>query len=243
VLTYSSAGHPPGIVVLPDGEIRLLDDGRAPSLAVEPGIPRRDAEFRLPGRSTLLLYTDGLVERRRRGIDTGIALAGQAAAAGREATVAGLADQLMTGLLPPGGNEDDAALLLYRHPRPLELSCPAQTSQLAPSRAALRDWLARCDLPRQTIQDVVIATGEAFANAIEHGRAGVGGHEIRLTGAATPARLHLTVRDNGRWPDPRPGAAAYRGHGIPLMRAVMSEVTITPGPMGTRVDLQLRITP
>jgi anti-sigma regulatory factor (Ser/Thr protein kinase) len=34
-----------------------------------------------------------------------------------------------------------------------------------------------------------------------------------------------------------------RGHGIPLMRALMQQVTIEPGDAGTTVDMQLRITP
>ena len=77
-LTYSSAGHPPGIWPCPTGAARLLRDGRSFPLAVRPGIERIEASCAVPARAALLLYTDGLVERRRRSMDTGIAEAGAA---------------------------------------------------------------------------------------------------------------------------------------------------------------------
>ena len=79
----------------PDGTISLLDDGRSLSLAVKAVTYRADAECTIPGRATLLLYTDGLVERRRRGLDVGILLAGEAVEASRSAApedLASLAD-------------------------------------------------------------------------------------------------------------------------------------------------------
>lgn len=66
----------------PDGTISLLDDGRSLSLAVKADTYRADAECTIPGRAALLLYTDGLVERRDSSISQGLA-ALLAAAAGR----------------------------------------------------------------------------------------------------------------------------------------------------------------
>jgi anti-sigma regulatory factor (Ser/Thr protein kinase) len=240
-LTYSSAGHPPGILAWPDGRIELLDGGRSFPLAVRPGIVRTEASCALPARATLLLYTDGLVERRRRSVNAGIAQAGTVLLAGGEAGVEELATELMTTMAPDDGYEDDVAFVMYRHPAPLNLVFPAESAQLAPVRAALRAWLNRCALTHRAAQDVLVAAGEACANAIEHGHRHAPGQQVRLHAAATVSQLRLTVTDTGQWKDSQPGGNPHRGHGIPLMRALMHHVTIEPGSAGTIVDMQLRI--
>ncbi len=240
-LTYGSAGHPPGILVLPDGTTLLLDEGRSIPLGVRPGRERREAECTIPARATLLLYTDGLVERRRRPLSTGIGHAGEAVQAGRNVAIDDLATQVMARLAPAGGYDDDVALLLYRHPAPLEMTFPAESSQLAPVRRALRSWLTQCQLPPQTVQNVLVSAGEACANAIEHGHRHSPGDTIRLRAEAFVDDLHLTVVDTGRWMPPRPEPGARRGRGIALMRAMMQQVTITPGSAGTTVDMYTRI--
>ncbi|MCS0604359.1 SpoIIE family protein phosphatase [Streptomyces sp. LP11] len=240
-LTYSSAGHPPGILTLPDGTVRLLEEGRSLPLAIRPGRQRPEAACTLPARATLLLYTDGLVERRRRPLSTGIGLAGEAVREGRDVPVDDLATEVMARLAPAGGYDDDVALLLYRHPAPLDVSFPAESSQLAPVRNALRGWLDQCDLPPNTVQNVLVAAGEACANAIEHGHRHAPGETVRLRAEAVVDSLRLTVADSGRWKVPQPELNPHRGRGVTLMRALMQQVTITPGPSGTTVDMQMRI--
>ncbi|MER6389143.1 SpoIIE family protein phosphatase [Streptomyces sp. NPDC001523] len=240
-LTYSSAGHPPGILVRPDGATRLLEDGRSLPLAVRPGNQRPEGSCIIPARSTLLLYTDGLVERRRRPLSAGIDQASEALQDGRDTSVDDLATHVMSRLAPVDGYDDDVALLLYQHPAPLEMSFPAESSQLAPVRKTLRGWLAQCDLPPTTIQNVLVAAGEACANAIEHGHRDAPGDAIRLRAEAYVDNLHLTIADTGRWKAPQPELNTHRGRGMGLMRAVMQQVTITPGPSGTTVDMHTRI--
>jgi PAS domain S-box-containing protein len=242
-LTYSSAGHPPGILAHPDGRVELLREGRSLPLAVQREARRTDATCFLPGRSALLLYTDGLVERRRVSIDEGIARAGAALRRGQEAGVEDLASRVMSDMVPPDGYEDDVALVLFRHPDPLDLTFPAHRRQLAPVRAALRTWLGRSGVSSRTIQDVLVAAGEACANAIEHGHRDAPGQPIRLRAEATASRLRLTVTDTGRWRATPPVADPLRGHGIALMRALMERVTIEPGAAGTTVGLEAAITP
>jgi PAS domain S-box-containing protein len=241
-LTYSSAGHPPGILAHPDSRVELLREGRSFPLAVRREARRTDATCFLPGRSALLLYTDGLVERRRVSIDEGIARAGAALRQGQDASVEDLASRVMGDMAPPDGYEDDVALVLFRHPEPLDLTFPADRGQLMPVRAALRTWLGRAAVSRQTIQDVLVAAGEACANAIEHGHRDAPGQPIRLRAEATVSRLRLTVTDSGRWRATPPVADPLRGHGIALMRALMEQVTIEPGADGTTVGLETAIT-
>jgi PAS domain S-box-containing protein len=242
-LVYSSAGHPPGILAHPDGRIELLEGGRSVPLAVRPGRERPEAQCTVPARATLLLYTDGLVERRRRSLDVGIGQASSAVRDGRATPVEDLASELMARLTPEGGYDDDVALLLYRHPAPLEVTFPAESGQLAPVRRALRGWLERCDLSATVVQNVLVAVGEACANAIEHGHRHAAGERVRLTAQVTATDLRLTVADTGTWKTPDPGANTHRGRGVGLMRALMQQVTIEPGAAGTTVDMQMRIAP
>ncbi|MEV5508368.1 SpoIIE family protein phosphatase [Streptomyces orinoci] len=240
-LTYASAGHPPGIVAQSDGTTRLLDQGRSLPLAVRPGRQRPEGRCTLPPRSTLLLYSDGLVERRRRPLTAGIDQAAEALQEGRGVPLDNLATQVMARLAPPEGYDDDVALLLYRHPAPLEVAFPAESSQLAPVRKALRDWLGQCALPPDALQNVLVAVGEACANAIEHGHRHAQGELVRLRAEALVDDLRLTVADSGRWKPPQPEPGAHRGRGVALMTALMEHVTINPGPGGTTVHMQMRI--
>ncbi|GGY57791.1 SpoIIE family protein phosphatase [Streptomyces xanthochromogenes] len=240
-LTYSSAGHPPGILVQPDGTTRLLEDGRSLPLAVRTGKQRPEGTCVISARSTLLLYTDGLVERRRRPLSAGIDQASEALQDGRNTAVDELATDVMARLAPVGGYDDDVALLLYRHPAPLEMSFPAESSQLAPVRKSLRSWLDQCDLPPTTVQNVLVAAGEACANAIEHGHRDAPGETIYFRAEAYVDNLRLTIADTGRWKAPQPELNTHRGRGMRLMRALMHQVTVTPGPSGTTVDMHARI--
>ena len=116
ILRYSSAGHPPAILVDTAGAHRLLEHAQSRPLAVANGRYRPEADAALPAGSTLLLYTDGLVERRRESLGIGIGRAVTALAAGRELAPDDLADRLTAALLADG-HADDAALLIYRQPR------------------------------------------------------------------------------------------------------------------------------
>ena len=240
-LRYSSAAHPPGIVVHPDGNVVLLDGARSLPLAIRQDAGRTEADYVLPPRSTLLLYTDGLVERRRQPLTGGIAAAGAAVHEADEASLEELASQLMTRLAPAEGYEDDVAMVLYHHPAPLDVLFSAESEQLASVRATLRGWLRSCDVGARMAQDVLVAAGEAIANAIEHGHRHLPGQQVRLRAVSTANQLRLTVTDSGRWRTTPPGDRGLRGHGIALMRALMQQVTIEPGPSGTTVDMYVRI--
>jgi PAS domain S-box-containing protein len=241
-LSYSSAGHPPALVVHPDGSVDMLEGGRSFPLAAGPAGSRRDAGYLLRPRSTLLLYTDGLVERRGHALTDGIAEAGSAVMSGGEDSLEDLATRLMTALAPPDGYGDDVAMVLYRHPAPLDLTFPAETGQLPPARARLRQWLDGCGLGVRLAQDALVAAGEAVANAIEHGHRAHPDGEIRLRASVTAGTLRLTVTDSGRWLPPGPVPTPFRGKGIALMQAFMDAVSIVPDGAGTTVIMEARIT-
>ncbi|TFV90187.1 hypothetical protein E4P40_07610 [Blastococcus sp. CT_GayMR20] len=112
-LRYSSAGHPPAILVDADGHSRFLEDAASLPLAVADDLQRPESDVVLPPGSTLLLYTDGLVERRDRVIDDGMARAVDVLTSGRHLSPADLAD-LLTEKLLADAPDDDVAFLLYR---------------------------------------------------------------------------------------------------------------------------------
>jgi PAS domain S-box-containing protein len=105
-LRYSSAGHPPLMVRRPDGSTEVLDAANGLLLGVADA-PRSTAEVVLAPGSTLLAYTDGLVERRGESLDEGLSRLRKALGAGPE-DVDGLVDHVLAAL---GDSEDDVAVL------------------------------------------------------------------------------------------------------------------------------------
>jgi serine phosphatase RsbU (regulator of sigma subunit) len=240
-LVYSSAGHPPAIVMHADGTTEILEDGRTIPVGVRPDRSRPEARVTLPARSVLLLYTDGLVERRRTGLDDGIAKVCALLHEGRDAELEHLASEIMQRLAPSDGYQDDVALLLYRHPGPLQIDFPADVNRLADVRTALRNWLIRAEVSPDQINDILIATGEAVSNSIEHGHRDGPEGVIRLRAAISADVVRLAIVDSGSWKLPRPAAQRNRGRGIKLMQALMQDVTIDPETKGTTVHLTARI--
>ncbi|RAG83334.1 hypothetical protein DN069_22705 [Streptacidiphilus pinicola] len=114
-LHWSNAGHPPPLLVGADGSTRYL----APShhgipVGIDPAVPRYDHAHPLPAGSTLLLFTDGLVERRGEDIDVGLtALAGHAGRLAR-APLREVCSELVAG--PGPARDDDVAVLALRTP-------------------------------------------------------------------------------------------------------------------------------
>ncbi|MGY4712640.1 SpoIIE family protein phosphatase [Mycolicibacterium sp. CBM1] len=239
-LTYSSAGHPPPILVLADGTTRLLEDGHSIALGIHVDWERPQAQATIPAQATLLLYTDGLVERRRLSLDDGIERAAKLIRDDGVRDLDPLADQIMSVLAPPGGYQDDVALLLYRHPAPLEVTIPADALHLAPARAALREWLNAAGIDHEQAQDVLVAAGEAVTNSIEHGYRQIDGGSITLRASSEVDLLHLTITDAGSW-KPKETGYTHRGRGIQIMQALMEDVSIVPDSTGTTVRLSTRI--
>ncbi|MFD9700964.1 SpoIIE family protein phosphatase [Lentzea sp. NPDC059081] len=241
-LTYSSAGHPPAILALADGTTQLLEGGRSIPLAVKLGVLRTEAECTLPPRSTLLTYTDGLVERRRSSLTEGIEKAARAVQEGRADGLEDLAGQIMTALSPAGGYDDDVALLMYRHPAPLDMTFPAEPGQLHSARRTLRGWLRQCGFSTGRAQSVLLAVGEACANAIEHAYDDTRRQNVRIRlETSGVAGLLATVADTGTWKTPVVDPTARRGRGTKIMQTMMDDVAIIPDPTGTTVTMQVII--
>lgn len=115
LIIYSNAGHPPPVLLHPDGSCELLDQATDPPLGARPDhVPRPQAGLPYTRGDTLVLYTDGLIERRDEDIDAGLARLTDALAQYSTLPVEELADTLLSHLGVTGGSQDDIALVIVR---------------------------------------------------------------------------------------------------------------------------------
>ncbi|MFD0318969.1 SpoIIE family protein phosphatase [Streptomyces flavalbus] len=111
-LHHASAGHPPPLLTTRSGEARYLDTGGGLLLGVDPGAPRPSAHDELPPYSTLLFFTDGLIERRGEPIDDALERLRQHTGAYARAPLDVFCDELIIQL--GADSTDDIALLALR---------------------------------------------------------------------------------------------------------------------------------
>ncbi|WP_433296881.1 SpoIIE family protein phosphatase [Actinoplanes sp. CA-030573] len=234
-LHYSSAGHPPPVLARPGkaGEF-LYHSALGPPIGALPdaGYPTLEAPLE-PG-SRLVLYTDGLVEDRRTGIDSG--LAELLEDVGRPCDhVEDLLDKLLAKAAHRS-RRDDIALIAVQatEPREFVLRLPADPTRLSVLRRRLEDFLGGNGVPEADVFDLTVAVSEAAANAIEHP---VDPLEAQITVEASieDDAVLVTVRDTGKW---RPVAAGgFRGRGLALIGA-LTELSVARGADGTTVTLR-----
>ena len=239
VCRYTCAGHPPPLAVFPDGRIEPLEGGRGLPLGAGADTRYTQEVLELPIGTVLVLYTDGLVERRGHTIDEGLEELRLAILDGpREPQK--LVEHLLERVVGDAERGDDIALLAVRvlavAPRPLDLRVPRRMGSLDLVRDALRSWLAGTELARSDAHDVVLAVWEACANSVEHAAGSRANLIVRAE--VGDSRVRVTIADAGEWDastDDVDGASALRRR---LLHATMSSVEITPSPEGTRVTLE-----
>ncbi|MET8836461.1 ATP-binding protein [Micromonospora sp. NPDC004540] len=119
---------------------------------------------------------------------------------------------------------------------------PADPARLAPTRDRLRRWLHARGVGEYDIETVLIATGEACANAIEHGYRFAPEGITTLRAELRDDHLVVEVRDRGGWREDAGEDGPDRGRGRLIMARVMDEVSIVGTPEGTTVRLVKRLT-
>jgi PAS domain S-box-containing protein len=235
-LSYSAAAHPPPLVVAPEERgAHYLEGARGLPLGVAPAPRFHEARGRLEPGSTILLYTDGLVERPGESIDEGLdrlrEVAGRA-----PADPEGLANYVVAGMLGDAVRPDDVAVLAVQMaPTPSELDVRLEGARddLAALRDELRVWLGRQNVGRRQAEDVILACSEATANAMEHAYGNREG-PIEIRGRREPDRVVVSVADSGRW---RPPREDERGRGLGVIDAMMDRVDILKRADGTEVRM------
>ena len=232
------AGHPPPAIAYPDGRVELIAGAHGLPLGTGIRTTYRQQLVELPPGSVVVLYTDGLIERRGRSIDEGLA-ALEEALASAPSDPDRLLDHVLEHVIGDDEREDDIALLAARvlpvAPRPLELRLPADLGSMDIVRAAMRTWLGGVPLERADAEDVVLATWEACANAIEHAVEPIESSLV-VHADLEDSRIRVTVRDTGHWA--APSGREDRGLGLQLMHALVTSVAVTESATGTTVTLE-----
>jgi anti-sigma regulatory factor (Ser/Thr protein kinase) len=219
----------------------LLIEARSVPLAVQRDHRRPQATVALPAGSSLLLYTDGLVERREEPIDAGIARVAAVMAQTIELPVDAVADQLLDKLVPEVGYDDDVAIVLYRHPASaLLIEIEAIPVRLTDMRRRLTNWLSSAGVPEGLAADIVLVVNEALSNCAEHAYRGRTPGTMRLEAELDDGHIQIKVADSGSWKTP-PADPGTRGRGILLMRALSEHVDVDGTAEGTTVGMRFAV--
>jgi serine phosphatase RsbU (regulator of sigma subunit)/anti-sigma regulatory factor (Ser/Thr protein kinase) len=241
-LAYASAGHMPALLFDGAGDSVWLDQQSAPPLGFAQAAAIHEARTTISAGSTVVAYTDGLVERRGTSIDSGIDHLESVVRTARLLTASALAGVVLEELMSRQGVEDDIALLIVRLvevPSRMEIEIPAHPAVLAGLRKRLRTWLELRGLEEEERADAVLAISEACNNAVEHAY-GNGEGTIELLIEHHPESLQISVADHGAWRPARP--RPNRGRGSLIMRSVMDKADVVHDDGGTRVTLEQRLT-
>jgi PAS domain S-box-containing protein len=232
-ITWARAGHPPPLLFC-DGQTEYLDgDGSGTVLGVPGRRPFTEGTAPVQPGAVLVLYTDGLVERRNAPIDVGLDRLAEAVRRHGNRPPEDLASLLLPQLLADTDQPDDVALIAARlMPPPLEARLPAEPARLAAVRRAVVAWGDAAALPEDVVEDLQLALGEALANAIEHAYQGRPAGECAYRVSWTPdGGIDVRVDDSGSW-RPVPADPGFRGRGLMLIHQLAEHVVVEPGPSG-----------
>jgi PAS domain S-box-containing protein len=239
---YANAGHPPPIVICGDAEPAYLDGVRSVPLGALDDARFEETEATLAPGSTVVLYTDGLVERRGQSLEEGFDRLRAALSAG-DLEPEELCEAILGGTLGAATSSDDVTFVvantLATLGSPVALALPGQREGLSSLRTTLRRWLAEQAASDRAVEEVTMAANEAVQNAIEHAH-GLGSEPFEVELARDGDDIVVSVRDRGHWHE---GSSGDRGRGLPLMRALMDDVTIDAQPEGTTVTMRRRVVP
>jgi anti-anti-sigma factor len=253
-VVHARAGHPPPLL-LSDGSATFLDAGAGAVLGAPGRQPYAEGRADVSPGATLLLYTDGLVERRGEPLDTGLRRVAGAAARLAAAAPDRLTRDLLAEVLDDSALPDDVAVIAARvTPPPVHERLPADPARLRGVRRTVTAWAAAAGLSEDSTDDLQLALGEALANAVEHAYAGAGSDgdggggraEYRLARTADGS-IDVCVSDEGVW-RPAPADRGHRGRGLELITALATDVEVarTPddsGAEGSGTTVRFRFVP
>jgi anti-sigma regulatory factor (Ser/Thr protein kinase)/putative methionine-R-sulfoxide reductase with GAF domain len=235
--SFASAGHMPPVIRRPDGSAQVLKVEGSPPIGATFGRSFAEHTEALEPGSTLVLFTDGLVERRTGTLDDGLGRLSELCRA--DLPPQERCDMILDELL--GDEDDDVALLVIEIAQDLgdswHLTLPADPKQPRILRRVLERWLGARSASKELMGDVLAGTGEAVANAIQHAY-GPSGGAVEIEAEWLGDRIVIRIHDIGRW---RPARDPDRGRGIPIMEALSDGVQVSRSEEGTSVELRWNV--
>ena len=239
-VTVARAGHPPPALRRANGTVQFLETEGTLPLGIDERASVTEAQYVIEPGSTLLLFTDGLVERRRESITLGFDRLRDALASAPD-DVDEICDHVLRETVAEQVSTDDIALLAVRllgvASGPLELSLPARPESVPLARHRLRAWLTAevPQLDRMTRGDLEVAWSEACTNVVRHAY-GPGDASFEASATLEDSAVSMVIRDSGGW---RPARGRHGGRGLVLMRQLCDQVLIDRRTDGTTVTMRL----
>jgi anti-sigma regulatory factor (Ser/Thr protein kinase) len=226
-------------VLGPDGAAFASDHRANPPLGLPQPPSFVEEEVAMSPGTSVLLYTDGLIERRDESLDSGLErLRSTAERVLKGATLNDAITELLERVIDGPRPADDVALmLLHRDETPateLEFAVEARARSLTTIRRAASRWLEDLEVPPAVEREIVMAVHEASANVVEHAYGPAGG-TITITAKHEGDQVEVLVRDSGTW---RGSSRGDRGNGLRLMRGLMDDVLVDTSAAGTVVVLR-----
>jgi PAS domain S-box-containing protein len=237
VFRIVGAGHPPPLVIGPSGKVSFVDVPANRPMGFDASTAYATEIRPIEPGSTLVLYTDGLIDRPDLPIRDGLDRLRKVVAATGDVGVDSLCDRLLDVLVPDEVSDDVAVLAarLVPVPVPFEARVPADPASLFSVRSSLSRWLESARIVAGDRHDIVLACSEACANAVEHAYGGSADGEIVVHARFSDHTIELSVRDRGRW---RVRRDDDRGRGLGVIRACMDDVSVESGADGTFVRMR-----
>lgn len=224
ILRYACAGHPPPVYVSGDRRVIALPGGGLP-LGVADDFDTSDWMLTLDTGASVVLYTDGLLEYDRN-ILSGERRLHATLELKRVVGADDPAKALYETILHKTRNRDDVAVLVIRSGAQLGERLALRYSPsprfASVARAAIGRCLRRWHVDEARAVEVLTASGEAVANAIEHGSYDDAGGGIAIELQRRPGAVHLSVESDGQWKSSQ--GRDDRGFGICIMRAMADEL-------------------
>ena len=240
-IRWVRAGHPPLLLIHGDGRAEFLERGGGLPLGMPGGAGVREIqEMVLDPDSTVVAFTDGLIEDRSVAIEARMQRLADLVVGVRTCDVETIATQIAEGMLAAGTLTDDIAFVVCgigeRRPNFEWTDAEVSRRSVPEVRERVERWLTESGIDRETTSDIVLALSEIVTNSVEHAWSKGTRGRVRIYGSIDSEHIEIAVEDDGRWQRRR--EASEGGFGLMIASACMNAVEVLTSEAGTVVKMK-----